>query len=287
MSVAVAVVPSYQPDATAILELIDVLRGSRIPVLVADDASADRFDPVLADAVAHGATLVRHEHNAGIARSLNAGLSFACENGATWLLTADQDSTLEADYVERMLLAADTAVAVIGGHSVGAVAAARIDDASGYLKYPTKHIAGLPVTAEVIQSGTLWSVPAMVAIGGFDESFGIDAVDAAACVRLRAAGRRIVLAEDVVLGHRVGDGRQVRVLGRTVMASGHPAARRTTIVRNRLRLAPEEFTQSPVHAFRTLRRVAMSTLLAVMIEEDRWAKAKASARGVLPRGRHR
>jgi hypothetical protein len=34
---------------------------------------------------------------------------------------------------------------------------------------------------------------------------------------------------------------------------------------------------------RTLRRVLVSTALAVSIEEDRWAKAKASARGLLPR----
>ncbi|MDI1288712.1 MAG: hypothetical protein PSX37_02015, partial [bacterium] len=78
-------------------------------------------------------------------------------------------------------------------------------------------------------------------------------------------------------------GRQVTVLGRTVLASGHSPERRTTMVRNRLRLAPEEFAQSPVHAFRTLRRVAMSTLLAATIEDERWAKVKGSARGLLPR----
>jgi hypothetical protein len=66
------------------------------------------------------------------------------------------------------------------------------------------------------------------------------------------------------------------------MATGHSPERRTTIVRNRLRLAPEEFQQDPVHALRTLRRVAMGTLLAVSIEDNRWAKAKASLRGLFP-----
>ena len=54
------------------------------------------------------------------------------------------------------------------------------------------------------------------------------------------------------------------------------------MVRNRLRLFPAEFAQSPVHALRTLRRVAVNTALAVTIEDDRWAKAKSSARGVFP-----
>ena len=49
------------------------------------------------------------------------------------------------------------------------------------------------------------------------------------------------------------------------------------------RFAPEEFRESPAHALRTIRRVAMGTALAVTVEEDRWAKAKASIRGLLPR----
>lgn len=281
-SVVVAVIPSYRPEPTALSALVDTLIDASLPVLVADDASPCTFDRALDEAAAHGAALVRHSTNAGIARSLNAGLSFAREVGATWLLSVDQDSVLPADYVARLRQGADEAVARMGEHAVGAVAAGSIDDASGSLGYPSREVSGLPVTEEVIQTGTLWSVAAVDAVGGFDERLGIDGVDAAACVRLRAAGRRIVLVPGLSVGHRVGDGRQVSLLGRTVLASGHGPERRTTIVRNRLRLAPEEFRQSPVHAFRTLRRVAVSTLLAVTVEDDRWAKAKASARGALP-----
>ena len=144
-------------------------------------------------------------------------------------------------------------------------------------------MGGVPTTQEVIQTGTLWSIAALEAIGGFDESLGIDAVDAAACVRLRASGYSLVLAPDVAIAHQVGTSREVSVLGRKVMATGHSPERRTTIVRNRLRLAPEEFQQDPVHALRTLRRMAMGTLLAVSIEDNRWAKAKASMKGLIPR----
>ncbi len=150
------------------------------------------------------------------------------------------------------------------------------------LGYPLHEINGFPVTEEVIQTGTLWAVDPLLALGGFDESLGIDAVDAAACLALRSAGLRIVVAPDIAVGHRIGAGRQVRLLGRDVLASGHSPERRTTIVRNRLRLFPGEFAQSPSHAVRTLRRVAVQTGLAVTVEDDRWAKAKASIRGVLP-----
>ena len=226
--------------------------------------------------------MVRHRANRGIARSLNDGLRFAAEHGSAWLLTIDQDSRIDADYVEAMVAAADAAQATLGG-LVGAVAAGSIDDASGALHYPVREVSGLPTTHEVIQTGTLWHVDALLATGGFDESLGIDAVDAAACLALRSAGLHVVLAPGLSIGHRVGEGRQVRVLGRDVLVSGHTPGRRTTIVRNRLRLFPAEFAQSPTHALRTLRRVGVNTALAVTVEDDRWAKAKASARGLLPR----
>jgi rhamnosyltransferase len=285
MSRVVAVVPCYRPDADDLVPLVRDLLTQAPVVVVADDASPCTADPTLRTIGALGAVVVRHRRNAGIARSLNDGLRVAREEHADWLLTVDQDSVLPAGYVAAVLSAAEDACGVLGMGHVGAVAAGAVADVSGALTYPVTVHSGVTTTAEVIQTGTLWSVEGLTAIGGFDETFGIDAVDAAACVRLRAHDRRIVLVPGLTLDHRVGDGRQVEILGRSVHASGHSPERRTTIVRNRLRLAPEEFAQSPAQGFRSLRRMLMNTALAVTVEDDRWAKAKASARGLLPRRR--
>jgi hypothetical protein len=91
-----------------------------------------------------------------------------------------------------------------------------------------------------------------------------------------------VLAPDRAVGHRLGAAEQVRLFGRTVVSTGHTPERRATIVRNRLRLFPAEFRESPVHALRTLRRMAVGSVLAVTVEDDRWAKAKATVVGLLP-----
>ena len=278
-----AVVPTFRPDAAALVGLLEVL-AAQADVIVADDASPCTSDRVLAGVASQGIPVVRHARNAGIARSLNDGLRHAQATGAAWLLTVDQDTVISADHVARLLAVADGCARTV---RVGAVAAGRIDDAAGPLAYPTTLVGGVPTTQEVIQTGTLWSVNALEEIGGFDESLGIDAVDASACVRLRASGYSLVLAPDVAIAHQIGASREVSVLGRKVMATGHSTERRTTIVRNRLRLAPEEFQEDPVHALRTLRRVAIGTLLAVTVEDDRWAKAKASAKGLWPTRRPR
>ena len=273
-----AVVPTYRPDPEA---LAVVLESITVPTLVVDDASPCASDQVLRD-VAMATPVVRHRRNAGVARGLNDGLAWAVERGATWLLTVDQDSVLPPDYLNGLLDQVSLSESILGRGRVGAVGAGRIDDASGALGYPVSWRTGIPTTHELIQTGTLWSVGALVGVGGFDETLGIDAVDAAACLRLREADRAIVVAPAVAISHRLGDGRQVTVLGRSVLASGHSPQRRTTMVRNRIRLFPAEFAMSPLHALRTIRRVSVNTVLAVTVEPDRWAKAKASARGLLP-----
>jgi len=268
------VVPTYRPDATELLSLVTSLQAFGLPILVTDDASPVTFDLALRAVEALGVTVIRHDRNAGIARGLNEGLGFAFDSGATWLLTVDQDTTVPADYVESLL-----PWAVAG---VGVVAAEHIADASGSIGYPSRLVDGQLITEEVMQTGSLWSVDVMNSVGGFDESLGIDAVDAAACLRIREKHLRVVLAPGVCLSHHLGNTRQVQIFGKTVLATGHSASRRTTMVRNRLKLAPAEFRQSPVHALRTLRRVAVNVALGALVEEDRLAKAKAGLRGLRP-----
>ena len=271
----VAVVPTFRPESGELNSLVASLQAQGISVLVTDDASPCTSDPALRGVESLGVDVVRHRHNRGIARGLNDGLAFAVARGAIWLLTVDQDSSLPPGYVAALFAAASDRVGVIGAEI--------ISDASGDVRYPTTQSDGHLATEEVFQTGSLWSVAALTAIGGFDESLGIDAVDAAACLRLRERGFIVALAAGVRLEHRVGAARQVTLLGRTVLATGHSPERRTTMVRNRLRLAPAEFRQSPKHAFRTLRRVGVNAVLGATVEENRWAKTKGTIKGLLPR----
>ena len=201
------------------------------------------------------------------------------------MLTVDQDSVPQPGLVEILRASADRATEV--GLLVGAVGCGQVRDASGGIHFVT-HVVGEPenavtLTEELIQTGTLWSCDALALIGGFDERIAIDGVDTAASLRLRARGYSLLLAPDAQIDHELGSARAVRILGKTALATGHSPARRETIVRNRLRLLPEEFALSPKAAARSLRRLTVNTALAVTVEEGRWAKAKASIRGLRPR----
>ena len=284
----VAVIAAYRPELASVRSLARGLQECGIDVLVADDASPVTFDRTLAELEHEPIRIKRFATNRGIARSLNAGLAFANERGASWLLTMDQDSALQDDYVQDLLSSLPEGESDAGDRQaprVGAIGAAHIHDARAGFGYPVRRRGPVTVTDEVMQSGTLWSVTALNEVGGFDEVLAIDAVDAAACLALRKSGYLITVAPGTRLTHHLGHTRPVTVLGRQVLSTGHGPSRRETMMRNRLRLLPAEFSQSPTQAFRTMRRLALNTALAVTVEEGRWANAKGSLRGLFPRQR--
>ncbi len=272
----VVVVPTFNPPHNPNLKnLVTTLALAGFPILISDDASVCTHDPALHQLrEIPGVQLVRHRRNQGIARGLNDGLDLALELGATWLLTLDQDSLVNADYLPTILKFANTINNQLWTDTpIGVVAPDHINDSSGVITYPTKQLQKLRITEEVMQSGAVWNVQALDQVGGFDESLAIDGVDAAACLRLREAGYVIALAPEVTVQHNLGAARQVRFLGRTVTVTGHSASRRASIIKNRLKLAPAEFKQSPKHAVRTLRRVAVNELLGSVLPKPK-PKAK-------------
>ena len=169
MRSVVAVIATHRPPALD--ALVVTIRPQVDAVVVADDASPVTSDRTLR-AVAHHVDLVcRFASNAGIARSLNAGLTEAHRRGARWLLTLDQDSLPHDGYVEALLAVADASTGA--GVRVGAVGAAAIEGSAGTMTIPTEPRDGACLAEELVQAGTLWDVAALDEIGGFDEGLGI------------------------------------------------------------------------------------------------------------------
>jgi len=276
----VAVVPTYQPpDSTH--DLVSTLTDQGVRVVVSDDASPCTSDRLVNDlGRLRDVVIVRHERNRGIGRALNDGLRIALDSRATWLLTVDQDSQLPDGYVARALEWMEQNIRV--GDRYGALAAEVIEDASGVMRYPFRKVDDHLRTEEVIQTGTFWNVAALDDIGGFDETMGMDAVDAAACLALRRTGYAIGLIPGLNLEHLIGSSTQITFAGRSVMITGHSPERRASMLRNRLRLFPAEFAESPRHALRTIRRVLVNQSVGLMLEGERWEKAKGTARGIKP-----
>ena len=278
------VIPTFTPEST----LLDLASGlsSQCPLLVVDDASPCTSDGVLRQVRAlPSVDVIKHSTNAGIGRGLNDALAVARDAGCAWLLTVDQDTDVPAGYVTTLIQAARRLSAC--EVPLGALGAGSVTLAGASMRYPGHALdcQGMNVasTEEIVQSGTLWNVDAVTAFGGFNETFGMDAVDAHACLRLREAGLVVATVADLEINHRIGSAQPVPIKGRNpVFLTGHSPERRTSMVRNRLALFPSEFRQSPRHAFRTLRRVLVNQAGGLMVETDKWSKASGSLRGLMP-----
>jgi len=206
-------------------------------------------------------TVIRHRRNSGVGRAFNEGLRQAQHDAASWLLTVDQDSTLTPGYVQRITSLAEGAGALTV--RLGALGAGNVCDVSGPLNYPSRPLDGtdLVSTEEVIASGTLWNVEQLLGVGGFDETLGMDAVDAAACLALREQGSVVAIAPELSMAHNLGRARRIHAFGRSMIATGHSTTRQASMVRNRLRLFRREWKQSPKHAIRTIRRAGLNPVL--------------------------
>jgi len=119
----VAVITAFQPG-DALVRACEAVTGQVGAVVVVDDGSPEPSPRLLEACRALGAVVERHETNRGIGAALGTGIATArtilagvLEPGDEGhVLTLDQDSAVEAGYVDALLAAAH-----IGAHRTVAI----------------------------------------------------------------------------------------------------------------------------------------------------------------------
>lgn len=274
-----AVVVTHHPPP----ELAGHLRAIRrqVGALVVVDNGSPAAADIAALAAEVGAVFVGNAGNEGIARALNQGAERACEGGFRWLATFDQDSAPPEGMIAGLLALArrhpDAA-------RVGIVAASFHDRHLGRTwSDPSNTLVDGPDWREVrtlITSGSLVNVASFDDIGGYDERLFIDFVDHDHCHRLRRAGWRLLQSKTILIDHAIGELKAHRFLGRTVHCSNHSPVRRYYMTRNQLEFYRRCALDEPYLALWGVANVALRSLLTLLYEEQRGAKARAIVRGL-------
>jgi glycosyltransferase involved in cell wall biosynthesis len=111
------VVPAYN-EFTTVGEVVRRLRELYANIVVVDDCSSDR---TVQRAQAAGAHVLRHPINLGQGASLQTGITFALQHGASHIVTFDADLQHRAEDIPRLLdaLAAAGADFVLGSRFLG------------------------------------------------------------------------------------------------------------------------------------------------------------------------
>ena len=194
------VVPVFQPGADLVAGLGSVLPQVDEVVLVLDEAAPGPLtEDLLAQCVAAGARVVRHDANRGIGAALNSGVRALAGHAPDFVLTLDQDSRLDEGYVAELVAAYRSALE--HGVRVGMVAPASVESIG---RMSARQEGDVLVGGEPIQSGLLVPPAVLEEVGGFDEALFIDGVDTDFYLRALDAGYACVVAPGTRIGHRLG-----------------------------------------------------------------------------------
>ncbi len=162
-----AVMTTFNPSFRVVENLSRIVSQVGVVVVVNDFGEPVEIIEKLKNKTVY---VLNNEENLGIAKSLNRGVSFAKKLGFKYILTVDDDSLFEDDYVSKLyskLLDLGDAACLVGG----------MYDSVNPRKDLSKKIV-------LITSGSLFRVKDFDSIDGFNEKLFIDYVDFDFCLRM-------------------------------------------------------------------------------------------------------
>lgn len=270
-----AVLTSYKP-LPDVLRNVELLRRQVEHVIVIDNTPANSpSETIEALELVTGCTVIRNGKNLGIATALNIGIQRAISNGFPWIITFDQDSQICDGYVEAMLSThKETSI-----HSRVGMLCPRYKDMR----------LGIPLSIHKLKNGDVYNCPTsgsmiqaetFILIGQMEDNFFIGHVDHEYCLRIRAAGLRIIESPKSILLHSVGCMTTHRVFGQTFITTNDNPKRLYYSTRNRLVLIRRYFFKDPEWVLRDLMSLSKETVKLFLVEKDKLLKAKYIMRGI-------
>jgi rhamnosyltransferase len=177
-------------------------------------------------------TVLYHPANLGLPIRFNEAIRFARDAGYRFVLLLDQDSVLQPGAIRSLLGAYDRVSAAL---PVGALEALNeepfvlpTDDfLAGYWRRMFPRLpGGLSDDFLGTNSGLFLPLAVLGRVGGFDESYFLDAVDFEFSLRLRSAGLRVLQVPEARIRHQRGE------TGPSTGSTPRPPVRRVLAVRH-------------------------------------------------------
>lgn len=246
-------------------------------VLIIDDASVNGFGDTQDASWPPNVVVMLKSHNQGIADSVNRALDYANAAGIRFLMLFDQDTVVTTGLITDAVCSASQYQS-LSNKPFGCMGAGVIHGRKNVGSNALK-VSEVP---EVIQSGTVFSVAALEAIGGANADLFIDGVDTDICLRLRERGYSVVTDRCISISHPVGSGKAVAILGHSVLVTNHSPMRRYYMTRNRVYILRQFrwWRLDLMWCLVYLRRFFVSSFIAAIFEEQRYLKCRAMVSGL-------
>lgn len=191
MRLAAAVV-LFHPDETVVPNIQSY--NAFVDVVIAVDNSVTKNDEVVKSLQGiKNLVYLPNEKNLGIAAALNIAAKHSYEQGFTWLLTMDQDSSFDSE--EFKLYKKQVLEFIKNESKIGLICPSEV-----------KKSEGLQITEPAfrITSGTWINLHVWQQVHGFDEQLFIDEVDKDFSCKVFLADFRLIGFDNVLMKHKLG-----------------------------------------------------------------------------------
>ena len=236
-------------------------------------------------------TVIENKQNIGLAAAQNQGIKLALADGLDWVLLLDQDSILNKSFVKNMLHAA---LIYDNKDHIGFLTPRHESDdgspsvptySKGLFLKPKRYHMNLTEIDDSLlfgmASGSFIPNKRFKEIGLMREDFWIDYIDYEFSFRVRKQGYKILGVGGARLNHRLGITQQIKVLGKTFSYQVHPAFRRYTIYRNRVKVIKEYSMLFPDFLIFEILSIAKDLLKLVLLEDQKFTKLRSIIIGIV------
>lgn len=224
--------------------------------------------------------------NEGIGKAQNCGIRKAIIDGASHVLILDQDTVLSADFVNCLLNTEKKAICE--GHNVGITAPVflSVEDNYAYpipticnnkvVRIPISNINKYIEVSHVIASGQLIRAEVFGKVGLMREDLFIGYVDFEYCFRARKKGFSIIVSNEAIMHHTIGD-RQILLCKRKIGL--YSPFRRYFDCRNTL-LIQKDKSFPPTLAKYYLKLLPMKILVSIIGGPNRLKQIRYIVKGI-------
>ena len=207
--------------------------------------------------------------NLGVAAALNRSANLSIENGYSWLMMMDQDSSFKKNILPDFF----NCLNKYDSNRCGIISAG-YSRKTRYVEVPGQRYSELLVT---ITSGSFLNLQVFKKLGPFMEKLFIDHVDHEYCLRLKIHGYRIIRMNHVFIRHQLGNKKKYLFW----TSSNHSPFRRYFMTRNRFFVARLYKEQVPVFFRTEILRFIYETVKMIVFEPEKFKKIRNTLLGYL------
>jgi rhamnosyltransferase len=198
------VVILYNPDANVINNI-----KSYAPVLeklwILDNSEQRNVNLTNLDSLPGNIEVLSDGVNRGIGNRINFALKAALQQGFSWLLTMDQDSSFTPDNLERY-------TSILSTYSYPSSNIGQVGIGYKNVEQQPDDTSRCEAVTLLITSGTLVNINAAFEVGLMDEDLFIDEVDSDFSYRLALKGFKSIMCHGLYMMHGLGEKKAARSL---------------------------------------------------------------------------